>query len=56
MATRWEPAVRVPDFPLPRIHPHARAAAAAAEAAALQGRFWDIHEPLFHRQKALAEP
>jgi protein-disulfide isomerase len=29
------------------------AAAAAAEAAALQGRFWDMHELLFHRQKAL---
>ncbi len=40
-------------FPLTRIHPHALAAAAAAEAAALQGRFWDMHELLFHRQKAL---
>jgi len=29
------------------------AAAAAAEAAALQGRFWDMHETLFHHQKAL---
>ena len=35
------------------IHPHALAAAAAAEAAALQGRFWDMHELLFHHQKAL---
>ena len=40
-------------FPLTSIHPHALAAAAAAEAAALQGRFWDMHELLFHRQKAL---
>jgi len=40
-------------FPLTRIHPHALAAAAAAEAAARQGRFWDMHELLFHRQKAL---
>src|SRR5260221_8587416 len=32
---------------------HALAAAAAAEAAARQGRFWDMHELLFHRQKAL---
>jgi protein-disulfide isomerase len=31
-------------FPLTSIHPHALAAAAAAEAAALQGRFWDMHE------------
>jgi protein-disulfide isomerase len=42
-------------FPLTRIHPHALAAAAAAEAAALQGRFWDVHELLFHRQKALGD-
>jgi protein-disulfide isomerase len=42
-------------FPLTRIHPHALAAAAAAEAAALQGRFWDLHELLFHRQKALED-
>ena len=40
-------------FPLEEIHPHALAAAAAAEAASLQGRFWDMHELLFHRQKAL---
>jgi len=40
-------------FPLTGIHPHALAAAAAAEAAALQGRFWEMHELLFHRQKAL---
>jgi Na+:H+ antiporter, NhaA family len=31
------------------------AAAAAAEAAARQGRFWDMHELLFHRQKALED-
>ena len=43
-------------FPLTRIHPHALAAAAAAEAAARQGRFWDMHELLFHRQKALGRP
>jgi hypothetical protein len=39
-------------FPLTGIHPHALAAAAAAEAAALRGRFWDMHELLFHRQKS----
>ena len=42
-------------FPLTRIHPHALAAAAAAEAAARRGRFWDMHELLFHRQKALED-
>jgi protein-disulfide isomerase len=42
-------------FPLTGIHPHALAAAAAAEAAARQGRFWDMHELLFRRQKALED-
>src|SRR4051812_4088343 len=42
-------------FPLTEIHPHAMAAACAAEAAALQGRFWAMHELLFHRQEALAD-
>jgi protein-disulfide isomerase len=42
-------------FPLTGIHPHALAAARAAEAAARQGRFWDMHELLFHRQKALED-
>lgn len=42
-------------FPLTEIHAHALAASAAAEAAALQGRFWEMHEVLFHRQKALED-
>jgi protein-disulfide isomerase len=42
-------------FPLTEIHPHALAAAEAAEAAALQARFWEMHELLFHRQKALGD-
>jgi protein-disulfide isomerase len=42
-------------FPLTEIHPHALAAAAAAEAAAVQHRFWSMHELLFHRQKALED-
>jgi protein-disulfide isomerase len=42
-------------FPLMDVHPHAVAASAAAEAAAMQDRFWDMHELLFHRQKALEE-
>jgi protein-disulfide isomerase len=42
-------------FPLTAIHPHALSAAAAAEAAALQGRFWEMHALLFHRQHALED-
>ena len=42
-------------FPLTEIHPHALAAAAAAEAAALQDRFWEMHELLFRRQAALED-
>ena len=42
-------------FPLTEIHPHALAASAAAEAAALQDRFWEMHELLFHRQTALED-
>jgi protein-disulfide isomerase len=40
-------------FPLTEVHPHALAAAAAAEAAALQGRFWEMHDLLFLHQAAL---
>jgi protein-disulfide isomerase len=42
-------------YPLTEIHPHALAAAAAAEAAALQDQFWGMHELLFARQKALED-
>jgi protein-disulfide isomerase len=42
-------------LPLTEIHPHALAASRAAEAAALQGRFWEMHDMLFHRQTALEE-
>jgi protein-disulfide isomerase len=33
-------------------HPHARDAACAAEAAALQGRFWEMHDLLYKEQSA----
>jgi protein-disulfide isomerase len=42
-------------FPLEEIHPHARAAAAAAEAAGRQTDFWIMHEHLFEHQKALED-
>jgi formate-nitrite transporter family protein len=37
------------------IHPHALRASRAAEAAALQGRFWEMHDQLYHHQKALED-
>jgi protein-disulfide isomerase len=40
-------------FPLTTKHPHALAASAAAEAASRQGRFWEMHDLLFHGQRAL---
>jgi protein-disulfide isomerase len=42
-------------FPLREIHPHAQAAAEAAEAAHTQGRFWAMHDRLFAHQRALAD-
>jgi protein-disulfide isomerase len=40
-------------FPLAEAHPHARNAAQAAEAAAAQGKFWEMHDVLFEHQDAL---
>jgi protein-disulfide isomerase len=40
-------------FPLRGIHPHAQAAAVAAEAAAGQGRFWEMHDVLVRNQRHL---
>lgn len=40
------------NLPLTNIHPNARAAAAAAEAAGLQGKYWDMHNLLFESQSA----
>ena len=38
-------------FPL-SVHEHAREASLAAEAAGLQGRFWEMHDTLYHEQAA----
>ena len=40
-------------FPLIDVHPHALAAAEAAEAAGAQGRFWEMHRQLFDHQSHL---
>jgi protein-disulfide isomerase len=42
-------------FPLTEIHPHALSAARAAEAAGMQGHYWEMHDTLFHRQHALED-
>jgi protein-disulfide isomerase len=41
------------NLPLTDVHPHAQLAAEAAEAAAAQGRFWEMHDLLLTHQDAL---
>jgi len=43
------------DFPLTTIHPNALAAATAAEAASLQGKFWEMHDALYENQSAWSD-
>jgi protein-disulfide isomerase len=41
------------DFPISTSHPHAEQAAEAAEAAAAQGAFWEMHDTLYEHQQHL---
>jgi protein-disulfide isomerase len=41
------------NFPLIQAHPHAQHAAEAAESAAYQSKFWDMHDYLYEHQQAL---
>ena len=41
------------NFPLSNSHPHAVSAAVATEAAALQGKYWEMHDIVFENQKTL---
>jgi protein-disulfide isomerase len=41
-------------FPLAEVHPYAQAAAVASEAAASQGRFWEMHALIFEYQSRLS--
>jgi len=41
------------NFPLAKMHPHAQHAAEVAEAAAAQGKFWEMHDMLYEHQGAL---
>jgi protein-disulfide isomerase len=43
-------------FPDVQAHPHAEAAAEAAEAAGAQGQFWKMHDLLLETQPALEPP
>jgi protein-disulfide isomerase len=43
------------NMPLTNIHAHAERAAEAAEAAALQGRFWEMHDLLFEYRTDLSD-
>lgn len=41
------------NFPLSEIHPQAKVAAVASEAAASQGKFWNMHDIIFENQDRL---
>lgn len=41
------------NFPLATIHPMATKAALAAEAAGVQGKFWEMHDLIFEHQQSL---
>jgi Na+/H+ antiporter NhaA len=43
-------------LPLPDVHPNAKIAAEAAEAAGDQGAFWEMHDLLYEHQDALRPP
>jgi protein-disulfide isomerase len=42
-------------FPITTSHPHAERAAEAAEAAAAQGKFWEMHVLLYENQRRLRD-
>jgi protein-disulfide isomerase len=43
------------NFPISESHPHAEHAAEASEAAAAQGKYWEMHDVLFENQDALSD-
>lgn len=44
------------NFPLKEMHPNAEVAAEAAEFAAAQARFWEMHDGIFEHQETLSLP
>jgi protein-disulfide isomerase len=57
LASEFDDSLRVVfrNLPLADVHPHAEAAAEVAEAVALQGKFWQIHDALFENQGDLSD-
>lgn len=43
------------NFPLQSMHPYAMVAALATEAAAKQGKFWEMHDIIFENQEDLSD-
>jgi protein-disulfide isomerase len=43
-------------YPLRELHKHAAEAARAAEAAGMQGKFWEMHDLLYERQNEWKDP
>jgi protein-disulfide isomerase len=43
------------NFPLAESHPNATNAAIATEAAAVQGKFWEMHDAVFEHQRDLSD-
>jgi protein-disulfide isomerase len=43
------------NFPITNAHPHAQWAAETAEAAAAQGKFWEMHDYLYENQASLGD-
>ena len=54
MQQEFGPKIRIifREFPLVPTHEHALAAARAAEAAGMQGKFWQMHDMIYDNQKA----
>ncbi len=44
------------NFPITTSHPHAEQAAETAEAAAVQDKFWEMHDVLYENQRRLDDP
>lgn len=42
------------NFPLSQSHPSALPAAVASEAAALQGKYWEMHDAIYENQRSLS--